>query len=322
MPQSPIKNSHPSTTSLLLGLAIGDALGVPVEFMSRDEVKQNPVTKMLGYGTHHQPPGTWSDDSALAFCLAETIAQGFNLSDLADRFIKWKNQGYWSAHGTVFDIGIATAKAISRLEQGVNPIEAGGTSERDNGNGSLMRIAPLVFHLQALPLAQRFKTTAQVSALTHAHPRSMAACIIHIEYLLLLLNGKTPHQAYEQLRKNLPQQLMDWGLHATELAHFDSLLQADISKLHESEIKSTGYVIHTLEASTWCLLTTASYEEAVLKAVNLGDDTDTTAAVTGALAGLTYGTSDIPSQWISQIARAEDIVRLGDDLNRALQSKV
>ncbi len=126
--------------SILMGLAVGDALGVPVEFMSRESLRQNPVKGMQGFGTHSQPAGTWSDDTALSLCLAENIANGFNIRALADAFVKWKNTGYWSAHGEVFDIGITTAKAITKLENGCDPILVGDSNANDNGNGSLIRI--------------------------------------------------------------------------------------------------------------------------------------------------------------------------------------
>jgi ADP-ribosyl-[dinitrogen reductase] hydrolase len=299
-----------ASLSILHGLAVGDALGVPVEFISRTQLKQNPVKDMRGYGTHSQPPGTWSDDSALAFCLAATIAKGFNLQELANRFVKWYRQGYWSATGEVFDIGIATAAAISRLENGCEPTLAGGTGERDNGNGSLMRIAPLALHVLYHPIESRFETTRQVSALTHGHIRSAAACIILVEFLRLLILNNEMHQSYELLSQILPQKLTNWGLPPEELQHFNRIFSQDIRTLSEDEIQSDGYVIHTLEASLWCLLTTRSYEQAVLKAVNLGHDADTTGAVTGALAGMAHQIDTIPIQWLNQVARSNDINNL------------
>ena len=173
----------------LLGLAIGDALGVPAEFSTRQTRIENPITTMTGYGAHNQPPGTWSDDSSLTFCLAEMLITGYDLTNLANRFINWLHYGYWTAHGVLFDIGRTTHDAISNLEAGVPPTLAGGEEETDNGNGSLMRIIPLLFYIKDLPIEERYRYTAEVSSLTHRHIRSIAACFIYLEIALNLLNG-------------------------------------------------------------------------------------------------------------------------------------
>lgn len=134
---------------------------------------------MPAYGTDQQPPGTWSDDSSLAFCLAESLCHGYDLADLARRFIDWREKAYWTAHGRVFDIGIATSQAIGRLRSGTLPTQAGGRSEEDNGNGSLMRILPLITYLAGKPIAERYRIVADASSLTHAHVRSMLSCFIY-----------------------------------------------------------------------------------------------------------------------------------------------
>jgi len=156
----------------LLGLCVGDALGVPVEFSTRDKLRLCPVVDMKGFGTHNQPPGTWSDDSALVFCLTESLCEGYNLQDIADRFVRWYEEGYWAAHEEAFDIGNSTLKAIDRIKQGVRPECAGGKTERDNGNGSLMRILPLAFYLlRTDDITERFNIIRDVSSITHAHLR-------------------------------------------------------------------------------------------------------------------------------------------------------
>jgi len=156
----------------LFGLCIGDALGVPFESCSRDELKKNPVTTMVGYGVHNQPAGTWSDDSSLTFCLADSLCQGFNLDDIAGKFCKWLYEGYWTPYGKTFGVGNTTRQAISRLTKGVNPEEAGGKSEYSNGNGSLMRILPLAYYLENAEAPKKFEIIHQLSSITHAHPRS------------------------------------------------------------------------------------------------------------------------------------------------------
>ncbi|WP_224994309.1 ADP-ribosylglycohydrolase family protein [Cesiribacter sp. SM1] len=295
----------------LLGLAVGDALGVPYEFLSRYQLRQNPCTNMRGYGSHEQPPGTWSDDSALSFCLAEALSHTtFQLEEVARNFRDWLGVGYWSAHGRVFDIGMATRQAIYRLAQGVQPDLAGGFEEGSNGNGSLMRILPLLFYIHKLPIEERWLLTKQVSSITHAHVRSVIACFYYLEFTRFLLIGNTREEAYHLTAQVIRHFLLQKQINPVEVALYKRLLEGNISKLTEDEIKSSGYVVHTLEASIWCLLNTNTYADAVMKAVNLGDDTDTTAAVTGGLAGLVYGESGIPQEWLTLLARKNDIEEL------------
>lgn len=304
--------------SVLFGVAIGDALGVPFEFKSRQSVKQNPAKDMIGYGTHNQPTGTFSDDTSLTLCVAEALTEEFDLSTIGQNFVKWCYDGYWTARGDVFDIGIATRNAIDRLARGVKPELAGGYEGKDNGNGSLMRILPLLFYLIDKPIEKRFEITKQVSSITHGHIRSVISCFYYLEFARLLLEKKDKFDAYTELQKVLSKHLTSLSTPLTQVAIFDRLLKAKIYELTEEEIASSGYVLHTLEASIWCLLTTNSYKDAVLKAVNLGDDTDTTGAVTGGLAGLLYGLDSIPKEWLDKLARRDDI----DDLAERLCKKV
>ena len=301
----------------LLGLCIGDALGVPVEFISRYEMKINPVTDMIGYGAHNQPPGTWSDDSSLTLCLAESLCDGFDIQDIADRFLKWFYEGYWTPYGEVFDIGNTTYIAISRLKNGVNPLEAGPKDEFSNGNGSLMRILPLAFYLEKKDVKHQFEITHQVSCLTHGHIRSQMACGIYVQFAINLLKGMKKKEAYEKM-KDIVLKYYTQEPYILELKNFNRLINSDISEFSENDIKSSGYVIDTLEASLWCFLNGNSYKDTVLTAVNLGGDTDTVGAVTGGLAGIYYGYESIPKNWINILARHEDIIELGERLYRAI----
>lgn len=297
--------------TILLGTAVGDALGVPVEFQQRVMLKANPVTDMREYGTHKQPKGTWSDDTSLMLCLAESMVEGLDINKLSQKFIAWKNDNLWTPHGWVFDIGIGTRIAIERLEDGMSPELAGGFDEMDNGNGSLMRILPLVLHIKDLDIEQRYEWTKKVSSLTHGHVRSVMACFYYLEFARKIISGKEKFQAYNELQSEVSMYFESRKINPLEIQKFSRLLFEDISKVEEDNIKSSGYVLDTLEASVWCLLTTNSYKEAVLKAVNLGFDTDTTGAVTGGLAGLLYGVEQIPQEWLQVIARKEDISKIG-----------
>lgn len=305
--------------SVLFGLVVGDAIGVPVEFKSRDYLKTNPVTHMTGYGTYKQPLGTFSDDSSLSFCLAEALTNDFDLQIIADNFLKWKNYAFWTATDVVFDIGNATREAIFNISNGVSPEMAGGTNENDNGNGSLMRISPLLFYVHKMPISDRFEIVKKVSSITHGHIRSIISCFYYIEFMIGILKGKELKIIYYELKDTITDYLSKISIEQTEIKHFDRLLVNNIYGFSDENIKSSGYVIDTLEASIWCLLTTSTYKEAVLKAVNLGGDTDTTGCVTGGIAGLYYGYNSIPKKWKGSIKKRDEIEDLAERLNEKIK---
>ena len=305
----------------IIGLCVGDALGVPVEFVSRNKLAEESVRNMMEYGTHNQPLGKWSDDSSLTFCLMESLCTGYNLQDIANRFVKWYEEGYWTPYGEVFDIGNATLQAISRIKRGCKPVEAGGKTEYDNGNGSLMRILPIAFYLENDNATEnKFKIVNDISSITHAHSRSIIACAIYVEMAQNLMRKAELRQAYENMKKTILEYYSGHEF-CTELKHFSRLLENDISTLKENDIKSSGYVVHTLEASLWCLLNSKTYSDTVLKAVNMGDDTDTTAAIVGGLAGIYYGLDAIPSEWVNSLARKEDVFKLCEKFCLKIKSK-
>ena len=295
---------------ILYGVCVGDALGVPVEFQSRQTLKQNPIMNMSSGGFHDQGIGIWSDDSSLTFCLAETITEGFDLQLLAKKFIKWKNEGYWTASGEVFDIGVTTSESIQLLYEGISPIYSGSIDTNDNGNGSLMRILPLVLLFNNKSIEERYELTKQVSGITHNNIRSINACFYYLEFAKLIIEGKNKFDAYEILKTDFITFLKSKNTIQSEIDVFNRLITTNIYDVDENSIESDGYVVHTLEASIWCLLTTNNYKEAVLKAVNLGEDTDTTGAVTGGLVGLYYGFKSIPKNWIFPLRKINEINQL------------
>lgn len=310
----------------LLGLAVGDALGVPVEFAPRAARQQDPVIGMRAYGTHRQPAGTWSDDSSLTFCLAETLARpggrsGMpDLGDFARRSINWLNNAYWTATGETFDVGNATRVAIDRLERGTAPSAAGPRSETDNGNGALMRILPLVFHdvwrTETLDLNAAWALTEKVASVTHGHPRSTLGCFLYLLVARGLLSGLAPAAACVRMRELANPWLENGSIPAVVEDKYYRwwVLSGEIINQSEDKISSSGYVVHTLEAALWCLLKHDTYAATVLAAVNLGDDTDTTGAVAGGLAGLAYGEAGIPAEWLAVLARRADIEDLAQRL--------
>lgn len=304
--------------SVLFGVAIGDALGVPVEFKSRENIRKAPVKDMIGYGTYNLPPGTFSDDSSLTFCLAEALTSTFDLTNIAQNFVKWLYSNYWTSRGSVFDVGITTRLAIDRIVRGDSPDLAGSIDSTSNGNGSLMRIAPLLFYLLDKPINERFEITKQVSSITHGHIRSIIACFYYLEFARQLAEQRDKFEIYSNLKTEVSDYLNSISIHPKEIELFDRILKHDIHTVSEDKIYSSGYVLHTLEASIWCLLTTDNYKDTVLKAVNLGDDSDTTGAVTGGLAGLLYGFDSIPTEWIEQLAKQEEIDYLAERMSARL----
>ena len=285
----------------IMGLVVGDALGVPVEFNRRDSFH---VTDMIGYGTYDLPPGTWSDDSSMTLATVESIARLGRIStdDIMQNFYRWTDENAFTPYGKLFDIGYATQEAIHRYACGTPARKCGGKGERDNGNGALMRILPLAF------TDCRYQMVNAVSGLTHAHEISLEACRIYISVARKLLRGKPLANIVQTIKPELPVY--------ARLPKLDTL--------QRDEIQSSGYVVDTLEAALWCNLKSNSYRECVLLAVNLGRDTDTVAAIAGGLAGIRYGIGGekgIPEEWINQIARKEWIAELCEKFEQSLQKE-
>lgn len=309
-------------TDALLGVAIGDAVGVPFEFSSRDKMRTEPAKEMIGYGTYNQPLGTWSDDSSLTFCLAESLVKGYDLKDISEKFIQWREDAYWSARGDVFDIGITTSRAISRLEVILESGELNELTlqkyngdEYDNGNGSLMRIMPLLFYIKGKPIQEQFEIVWDVSALTHRHIRAAMSCMIYLKLAEKLLEGKDKEIAYSEMRTEIANFWNEMNFVETEREHFKRVIQQDIRETKIDDLRSGGYVIEVLESSICFFLNKNSYEETILDIINIGHDTDTSAAIAGGLAGIYYGQQGIPEHWIVSIARMEDIMGLGNRLH-------
>jgi ADP-ribosyl-[dinitrogen reductase] hydrolase len=251
------------------------------------------------------------------------LLNGYDLKDMASKFIAWKLSNLWTARGEVFDIGNTTAIAIRRLR---DIIEYHRFDELqllkyqgdalDNGNGSLMRILPLLFYIKGMDIKQQFEITWHVSALTHRHIRAAMCCLIYLKLAENILNKMDKNQAYDFTRSQISEFWESMDFDKQEQSYFKPTIIADIRDLKRNEIKSGGYVMESLEASLWCFLKHENYMDTVLAAVNLGSDTDTTAAIAGGLAGLYYGAENIPEWWIASVARLEDIIALSEKLNQ------
>nr|WP_251456522.1 ADP-ribosylglycohydrolase family protein [Priestia endophytica] len=284
----------------LYGGIIGDMLGVPVEFKKRGTFHINDVT---GYGTYNQPPGTWSDDTSMTLCLVETLTENGSPLDLMKKFVQYEENGYLTPHGKMFDIGIATVKAIRRFKE--------GTSEYDNGNGAIMRISPLALILSDdFDFDKHVKIIKQYTEITHAHPRAIVGSFIYVELLVRMSLNDSLEKAIQNIQLLFNHIFHEEHPYQKEFQHYKRIFKDNFFNTPEEEILSGGYVVHTLEAAIWCLGTTSSFKEAVLKAVNLGDDTDTVGAITGALAGMYYKMEGIPEDWLEKIARKDKVDEL------------
>ena len=291
--------------AVIIGHAVGDALGVPVEFRSREELKKNPVTDMRGYGTYPVPAGAWSDDTSMSLAALDSLADGkVDFEEIMTNFVKWFSLDEYTPTGSAFDIGHTCFEAIrNHLHNPDLPaIECGLSDEYSNGNGSLMRIHPFVLYAytKGMKYDDWTELIRSASALTHAHERSKLGCLIYAFILLHLLSDPHKGTVHTALRR-AEAFLRD----NPEFSYYTRLFDPDFAKLLEDEIKSSGYVVDTQEAAVWCLLTTDSYRDCVLKAVNLGGDTDTIAAVAGGLAGALYGYEGIPEEWRETLIKRE-----------------
>ena len=268
----------------ILGLASGDALGVPYECKQRGTL---PCTDMIGYGTHSQPQGTWSDDTSMVLATLDSLKSNDGKivpTDMFERFKHWLRNNKYTAHGEVFDAGRATCTALRTGKP--------KTGEYDNGNGSLMRILPLAF----VPCTD--DEIRAVSAITHGHRISTDACVIYVHIAKRLLSGENINEIIPTLNYDKP---------------FDRLHRID--QLSKSEIKSSGYVVDTLEAALWAISRTSdntgkekNFRNDLLDAVNLGEDTDTVGAVAGGLAGIIYGLDEV-SDWAATLQNREELER-------------
>ena len=286
----------------LLGLAVGDAVGTTVEFQPRGTF--TPLIDMAGMGPFDLKPGEWTDDTSLALCLATSLveSEGFDARDQMDRYIDWYENGYLSSNGTCFDIGTTTRAALHRYKETGDPF-SGSTDSNPAGNGSLMRLAPVV--LFYYPDRERnLHFCGESSRVTHAAPECVDACCLFGDMLLRALDGADR----QTILLGSSGQLVRSG-------SLKSIAQGDYFKKLENSIHGTGYVVESLEAALWSFWGSDSFESAILRAANLGDDADTTAAICGQIAGAYYGECGIPDRWLERLVMKKEIGLLAERLN-------
>ena len=295
----------------LLGLACGDAVGTSVEFSPRGAFA--PVSDMSGGGPFNLQAGEWTDDTSMALCLAESLLErrGFDPRDQMERYCRWQSEGYLSSNGVCFDIGNTVAAALQRYRLNGEPLN-GSTAPYSAGNGSIMRLAPIpMYYVQDLAKVERY--AAASSRTTHGAQEAVDACRLFGTMLALALRGAPREVILFESHQRLP---------STEplAPSIAGIASGNYQDKVEEEIRGNGYVVNSLEAALWCFLHTTSYREAVLRAVNLGEDADTTAAVCGQLAGAYYGLAGIPPAWLAKLALRAYIERTATRLYQDRES--
>lgn len=296
----------------ILGFVVGDALGVPIEFLDRKYLERNQLREMVGYGSHNVPKGTWSDDTSMMLATMDSIIEnnGINYDDIIYKFSEWTDSAKYTATDRLFDIGVSTSKAISNFKRGVSALECGGRGFNENGNGSLMRILPIAFYLNANSFTEDEEVNIinNSSSLTHGHEISCLGCKIFSDYVKALLCGLDKESALSFVKTRKYDNYYSHNF----VMYYKRILFDNLPKLSKEEIKSSGFVVDSLEASLWCTLNSNTYEQAVVTAINLGEDTDTIGAITGALNGIIYGESQIPDRWLNKLRKKDYIMDLSN----------
>lgn len=285
----------------LLGLAVGDAVGTTVEFCKKGDFE--PLTDMVGGGPFNLKAGQWTDDTSMALCLATSLLeQGyFDARDQMERYCRWQETGYLSSTGKCFDIGNTVKLALKKFRASGEPF-AGSADPDSAGNGCIMRLAPIpMFFFPDIDTAEHF--AAESSRTTHGADECVDACRLLARIIVRALSGKPKDEAIFADRESF-----------TGSRRIVSIARGDFLQKNESEIRGTGYVVDSLEAVIWCFMHTDSFRDAILKAANLGDDADTTAAICGQIAGAYYGESAIPSGWLEKLTMRTEISDLADRL--------
>jgi ADP-ribosylglycohydrolase len=283
-----------------LGLAVGDALGAAVEFQPPGSFAE--VTDYRAGGPHGLDPGEWTDDTSMALALADSIAEvGWDLTDQAKRYVSWWRSGVYSVNGSTFDIGITTSRSLQRFRETGDARTSGDASSRASGNGSIMRLAPVpVAHIRLFPdqlelLVERFVDSSRP---THGSPQCLSACAYFGMILCGLLRGLSREQVLDRDWEPIRQVHDVFPLHPEIL----DVARGSFRARKPPQIQGSGYVVRSLEAALWAFHDATSFQEAVLRAVNLGDDADTTGAVCGQLAGAFWGEEGIPAAWRENLA--------------------
>jgi len=294
----------------VLGHILGDIIGIPYEGSRRRNVDVNAIMKFRCL--KYRGECVWSDDTALTLATIDAlVSYGYSLEAIANNFIQWYVNGKYSSHGRPFGIGRTVRRALNNLLKGKPPTSSGLKDEFSNGNGSLMRIMPVPLYFHCRDLKTVIEKVHEVSAITHAHPRSLVGCGLYSIMVYYIIRGYDKHKAYDRMVEEANRIYGSWEPFSSEMyKYYSRIIKKELPYLSRKEIKSTGYVVYTLEAILWLFLNSRNYVETIVNAISLGHDTDTIAAIAGSLAGLYHGIRGIPKEWITCIPRLEWIMEL------------
>jgi ADP-ribosyl-[dinitrogen reductase] hydrolase len=288
----------------LAGLAVGDAVGTTAEFRPKGSFRT--ITDMIGGGPFDLQPGEWTDDTSMALCLAESLIErdGFDARDQMERYCRWWRQGHWSATGKCFDIGNTVSAALLKFERTGEPF-SGSTSPGTAGNGSIMRLAPVPIFRRARDMEPEvtIERARESSRTTHGAAECLDACEVLAGLIHGLLGGASKDEALQRLKSRPVQS-----------PNVQRIIDGSYVGKDPADVWASGYVLQTLEAALWAFHRTTDFRSAILDAVNLGEDADTTGAVCGQIAGAFYGVEGIPTEWLEKLALREEIEAMADRL--------
>ena len=306
----------------IIGFVVGDVLGVPVEFMAREELRKNPVVDLRAYGTHNQPLGSWSDDTSMTLATMDSIIhkEKIDTTDMGNRFLNWYKKSEYTPRGKVFDIGRTTIQALTKYELKLDEAKnCGEDDEYSNGNGSLMRMIPIAYYIYYKKIKddkEIYNIVKDVSSITHRHEVSILGCYIYVSFILGLLNGLEKEQVYNNTKK------MNYNYFSKDsLKRYDRILKGDITALNLDDINSDGYIVNTLECVLYMFLKSNDYNTTILEGVNLGNDTDTIGSCLGGLLGLYYGLDSIKESWRKNIIKYDYIIDLCNKFENIILGK-
>lgn len=293
----------------LVGLAVGDAVGTALEFLPPGSFE--PIDDMVGGGPFHLEPGQWTDDTSMALCLAESMStvEGMDLADQLRRYVRWRDEGLWSSNGRCFDIGNTTSSQLRRFERTGEAVDP-NPNEEHAANGSLMRLAPvpIAWHRSVPDAAEQ---SGESSRSTHAATRPVDSCRLYGAMVAAVIGGAS-------LDEVLAPTFWRLGDLHPEVA---AIAIGSFREKEPPAIRGSGFCIDALEAALWAVHGADDFRSAVLRAANLGDDADTTAAIAGQLAGAWWGLSGIPEAWCSKLTMADEITQLADGLYALFDGK-
>ena len=297
----------------VIGHAVGDAVGFPMETLTREEARLCPATDMEGLGAHFAPAGSWSEDTSMTIATMQSVidCDVFDYRDIMKKFCSWWLNNRFTPADSIIAINEACSEALNNFYyHALDPVQCGDKREEGNNNNAIMRILPVAYacHRKGFTGFERYDLVRNVASLTNAHEVNIMGCHIYVDFICHLLDGVKPFDAYALIQKGDYSRYDDKTVRS-----YRRILEGDIANLLEKEIESDNNVVHALEASLWSLLNTDCYRSATLCAANLGCDADTVGAITGSMAGIAYGYDAIPQTWLNKLKKRDYLLDICDN---------